>query len=132
MTTPPNSLFLEPYADRAVRFFESLRHTKGQFYGQPFYLLPWQKQIVRDVYGTMRGPVNGRALRQYKFVYVEVPKKNGKSELAAGCGLYHLFADGEKNGEVYGCASDKSQASIVFDVAVDMVTNCLRSASGHG
>ena len=121
MTTPPNSLFLEPYADRAVRFFESLRHTKGQFYGQPFYLLPWQKQIVRDVYGTMRGPVNGRALRQYKFVYVEVPKKNGKSELAAGCGLYHLFADGEKNGEVYGCASDKSQASIVFDVAVDMV-----------
>jgi len=104
-------------ADRAVRFFESLRHTKGRFFGQPFSLLPWQASIVRDVYGT----VNERGLRRYKFVYVEVAKKNGKSELAAGAGLFHTFADGERNGEIYGCAADRAQASIVFDVAVDMI-----------
>jgi phage terminase large subunit-like protein len=110
-------MFSEVKATRAVRFFEMLRHTKGQFYGQPFTLLDWQKSIIRDVYGTVKA--NGA--RQYKFVYVEIPKKNGKSELAAGAALYHLFADGEKNGEVYGCAADKSQASLVFDVAVDMI-----------
>jgi phage terminase large subunit-like protein len=110
-------MFSEVKATRAVRFFEMLRHTKGQFYGQPFTLLDWQKPIIRDVYGTVKA--NGA--RQYKFVYVEIPKKNGKSELAAGAALYHLFADGERNGEVYGCAADKSQASLVFDVAVDMI-----------
>ena len=104
-------------AQRAVRFFESLKHTKGQFYGQPFTLLPWQKPIVQDVYGT----VDQHGVRQYKTVYVEIPKKNGKSELAAGASLFHTFADGERNGEVYGCAADRSQASIVFDVAVDMI-----------
>jgi phage terminase large subunit-like protein len=100
-----------------VRFYESLRHTKGRFYGQLFELLPWQKPIVQDVYGT----VDQHGVRQYKTVYVEIPKKNGKSELAAGAGLFHTFADGERNGEVYGCAADRSQASIVFDVAVDMI-----------
>lgn len=118
---PPDAIYLDAYADRAVRFFESLKHTKGQFYGEPFSLLPWQDRIVRDVYGTMRSKDNGKCIRQYKYVYIEVPKKNGKSELAAGFGLFQTFADGEKNGEVYGCASDKPQASIVFDVAVDMI-----------
>jgi phage terminase large subunit-like protein len=103
--------------ERAVRFFESLKHTKGRFYGQPFDLLPWERQIVHDVYGTL----NARGYRQYKTVYVEIPKKNGKSELAAGAGLFHTYADRERNGEVYGCAADRSQASIVFDVAVDMI-----------
>lgn len=104
-------------AERAVRFFEMLRHTKGQFHGQPFELLPWQEQIVRDVYGTVRE--NGT--RQYKYVYVEIPKKNGKSEMAAAAALYHTFADGEMSGEIYGCAADREQALLVFDVAVDMI-----------
>lgn len=111
------AMFDEARANRAVRFYESLKHTKGRFYGQAFTLLPWQKQIVRDVYGT----VNERGVRQYKYVYLEVPKKNGKSEMVAGAALFHTFADGERNGEVYGCAADKGQASIVFDVAVDMI-----------
>jgi len=111
------AMFDEARATRAVRFYESLKHTKGRFYGQPFILLPWQAQIVRDVYGT----VNERGVRQYKYVYLEVPKKNGKSEMVAGAALFHTFADGERNGEVYGCAADKQQASIVFDVAVDMI-----------
>lgn len=109
-------MFSEARAQRAVKFFELLKHTKGQFSGQPFKLLPWEYKIIWDVYGTLKAD----GTRQYKFVYVEIPKKNGKSELAAGIALYHLFADGEINGEVYGCAVDRSQAAIVFDVAADM------------
>lgn len=111
------AMFSEAKAQRAVKFFESLKHTKGQFYGQPFLLLDWERQIIRDVYGTLKDD----GMRQIKYVYVEIPKKNGKSELAAGFALYQLYADGEKHGEVYGCAADKDQASLVFDVAVDMV-----------
>ena len=111
------AMFDTKRAERAIWFYENLKHTKGKFYGKPFELLPWQKQIIRDVYGTIKPDGN----RQYKYIYLEVPKKNGKSEMAAGAGLYHLFADGERNGEVYGCAADRGQASIVFDVAVDMI-----------
>lgn len=110
-------MFNEAKADRAVRFFEMLRHTDGKFYNQPFTLLPWQKQVIRDVYGTVKADGN----RQYKYVYLEVPKKNGKSEIAAGAALYHLFADGEMSGEIYGCAVDRSQAGIVYRVARDMI-----------
>lgn len=111
------AMFSEAHAERAVRFFENLRHTDGQFYNQPFTLLPWERQIIRDVYGTLRED----GTRQYRYVYIEIPKKNGKSELAAGAALYHLFADGEMRGEIYGCAADKKQARIVYKVAKDMI-----------
>lgn len=104
-------------ANRAIKFIELLKHTKSPFFGVPFALLPWQRSIVNDVYGT----VNERGIRQYRYAYLELPKKNGKSEICAALALYHLFYDGEKNGEVYGCASDREQASLVFDVAVDMI-----------
>lgn len=65
----------------------------------------------------------GKRYRQYNTAYVEIPKKNGKSELAAGVALYMTCGDGEWGAEVYGCASDRQQASIVFDVAVDMWTS---------
>jgi phage terminase large subunit-like protein len=111
------AMFDEARANRAVAFFENLKHTKGKFAGKPFTLLPWERDIIRVVYGT----VDEEGHRIYKYVYIEIPKKNGKSELAAGSALYHLFADGEQHGEVYGCAADRAQASIVFDVAVDMI-----------
>jgi phage terminase large subunit-like protein len=114
---PGAAMFSEAKADRAVRFFENLRHTEGEFYNQPFILLDWEKQIIRDVYGTLKAD----GTRQYKYIYIEVPKKNGKSELAAGAALYHLFADGERKGEIYGCAVDKGQAGIVYEVARDMI-----------
>jgi hypothetical protein len=94
-----------------------LNHTKGVWYGQPFELLPWQDKIIRDVFGTVKED----GYRQYNTAYVEVPKKNGKSELAAAVALYLTCGDGEWGAEVYGCAADRQQASIVFDVAVDMV-----------
>jgi len=110
-------VFDEARAHRAERFFENLKHTKGDFRGQPFILLPWERQIVRDVYGT----VNAQGLRTVRYVYIEIAKKNGKTEMAAGAALYQLFADREANGEVYGCAADRGQARIVFDVAIDMI-----------
>ncbi len=75
-------MFSEAHAERAVRFFENLKHTDGEFYDKPFTLFPWQRQIIRDVYGTLKED----GTRQYEFVYLEIPKKNGKSELASTTG----------------------------------------------
>lgn len=113
-------MFDEAKARLTVEFINCLKHTKGRWRGQPFELLPWQERIIRDVFGTVKA--NG--FRQYNTAYVEIPKKNGKSELAAGVALYMTCGDGEWGAEVYGCASDRQQASIVFDVAVDMVDQC--------
>ena len=107
-------------ADRAVAFINALKHTKGEWHGKNFELLPWQETIVRDVFGTVKP--NG--YRQYNTAYVEIPKKQGKSELAAAIALYLLAGDGEWGAEVYGCAADRQQASIVFDVACQMVEQC--------
>ena len=107
-------------ADHAVNFINCLKHTKGQWRGVPFELLPWQDKIICDIFGTVKE--NG--YRQYNTAYVEIPKKNGKSELAAAVALLMTCGDGEWGAEVYGCASDRQQASIVFDVAVDMVDQC--------
>ena len=107
-------------ADHAVNFINCLKHTKGQWRGVSFDLLPWQDKIIRDIFGTVKE--NG--YRQYNTAYVEIPKKNGKSELAAAIALLMTCGDNEWGAEVYGCASDRQQASIVFDVAVDMVDQC--------
>ena len=108
-------------ADFAVGFVNALKHTKGDFYGQPFNALPWQEKIIRDVFGTVN-PNTG--YRQYSTAYVEIPKKQGKSELGAAIALLLTCGDDEQRGEVYGCAADKQQASIIFDVAMDMVDQC--------
>ena len=107
-------------ADRAVAFISALKHTKGEWHGKNFELLPWQEKVVRDVFGTVKE--NG--YRQYNTAYIEIPKKQGKSELAAAVALYLLAGDGEWGAEVYGCAADRQQASIVFDVACQMVEQC--------
>lgn len=104
-------------ADRAVAFIQNLCHTKGKWAGKKFLLLPWQEQIVRDLFGI----VNENGKRQFLTAYIEIPKKQGKSELAAAIALYLLYADNEPSAEVYGAACDRSQASIVFDVAKQMV-----------
>ena len=107
-------------ADLAVDFIQSLRHTKGKWHNKPFILLPWQEQIIRDIYGIVKSD----GTRQFTTAYIEIPKKMGKSELAAAVALKQLCFDGEQRAEVYGCAADRSQASIVFDVAKDMVELC--------
>jgi phage terminase large subunit-like protein len=104
-------------AQRAVFFFEHLTHTKGQWAGQPFKLLDWQRKLTDDVFGTL----NKDGFRQYRTVWCEIPKKNGKSEYGAGGALDLSFADGEQGAEVYSAAADRRQASIVFNIAAQMV-----------
>ena len=107
-------------ADYAVNFIECLCHTKGTWAGKPFKLLDWQEQIIRDLFGILKP--NG--YRQFNTAYIEIPKKMGKSELAAAVALLLCCGDGEERAEVYGCAADRQQASIVFEVAADMVRMC--------
>ena len=113
----PTSRYDKKKADRAVTFIENLCHTKGKWAGTPFWLLPWQEQLIRDIFGIVKPDGN----RQFRTAYVEICKKVGKSELAAAVALYLLYADNEPSAEVYGAAADRQQASIVFDVAKQMV-----------
>ena len=113
----PTSHYDEKKADRAVAFIENLKHTKGRWDNQPFWLFPWQERIIRDIFGI----VDENGHRQFRTAYIEIGKKNGKSELAAAVALYLLYGDNEPSAEVYGAAADRQQASIVFDVAKRMV-----------
>ena len=115
-----NSIYSKEAADYAVNFIECLCHTKGTWAGKPFKLIDWQEDIVRDLFGVLKP--NG--YRQFNTAYVEIPKKMGKSELAAAVALLLCCGDGEERAEVYGCAADRQQATIVFDVAADMVRMC--------
>ena len=107
-------------ADKAVAFINCLSHTKGTWAGKPFKLLSWQEEIIRDLFGI----VKESGYRQFNTAYIEIPKKNGKCELAAAVALLLLAGDGEQRAEIYGCAADRQQASIVFEVAADMVRMC--------
>ncbi len=109
-------MFDERKATKATGFIELLKHT-GDFHGVPFELLPWQLPIVRDVYGTM----NERLVRQFRFAYLEIAKKNGKSELVAAIACLHLFDKSVPHGQIFGCAGDRSQAGLVFNAAVEMI-----------
>ena len=113
----PTSHYDKAKADRAVKFIENLCHTKGKWAGKRFWLLPWQEQLIRDIFGIVKPDGN----RQFRTAFVEICKKVGKSELAAAVALYLLYADNEPSAEVYGAAADRQQASIVFDVARQMV-----------
>lgn len=111
--------FDERAARGAVNFFEKLLvHVKGEWAGQPFELQDWQREkIVEPLFGWKRED----GTRRYRTAYIEVPRKNGKSTLAAGLALYLLFADGEFGAEVYSAAADKDQAAIVYELAKQMV-----------
>jgi phage terminase large subunit-like protein len=113
----PTSHYDKAKADRAVKFIENLCHTKGKWAGKRFWMLPWQEQLIRDIFGIVKPD----GYRQFRTAFVEICKKVGKSELAAAVALYLLYADNEPSAEVYGAAADSQQASIVFDVARQMV-----------
>ena len=106
-------------ADHAVTFIERyLRHSKGQWAGLQFELAPWQRFIVRSLFGWRTSD----GLRRFRRAYIEVPRKNGKSTLAAAIALYLLIADGEPGAEVYSAATTREQARIVYDAAHEMLT----------
>jgi len=114
------SKYSKAHADYAVQFIQCLKHTKGTWAGKPFELIDWQERIIRDIFGILKQD----GYRQFTTAYIEIPKKQGKSELAAAVALLLCCGDGEERAEVYGCAADRQQASIVFEVAADMVRMC--------
>ena len=101
-----------------IAFINGLTHTKGPFAAQRFNLRPWQVRILKQLFRRRK---DGR--RQYRSALLMLPRKNGKSELAAAIALYGLLADGETGAEVYSAAADRDQASLVFNVAAQMVRN---------
>lgn len=101
-----------------IGFINGLTHTKGPYARQTFHLRPWQIRILRQLFKKRRD-----GTRQYRTCLLMLPRKNGKSELAAAVALYGLLADGETGAEVYSAAADRDQAGLVFGVAAQMIRN---------
>jgi phage terminase large subunit-like protein len=99
----------------AIEFVQLLAHT-GDFAGQPFTLLDWQHEVLWNVYGE----VGADGLRRHQYAYLEIPKKNGKTELVAALAIYHLATDGPQ-GQIYCCAADKDQAGLAYIAAKSMI-----------
>lgn len=133
---PTGATFNQKRADHVIKFVEAACvHTKSSWAGKPFTLATWQRGsatqdrdgwlfdgILTPLFGTVRwDTMFNRWVRQYNMAWIEVARKNGKSEIMAALGLYLLICDGEQAAEVYSAASDKRQASMVFDVARDMI-----------
>jgi phage terminase large subunit-like protein len=99
-------------ADKAIAFIRLMRHTKGEYAGRHFDLLPWQEhELVRPMFGWKRPD----GLRLYRTIYMETPKKNGKTQIGAGFAGFAAFGDGEVGAEVYTYAADRAQAKIAYD-----------------
>ncbi|WP_445621332.1 terminase large subunit [Kushneria sp. Sum13] len=110
--------FDQKRAERVCEFIQLLVHTKAEWKGKRIKLEPWQLFIYCVAFGWLRKKDKGR---RFSEVYIEVPRKNGKSILAAGTGLYALCADGENGAEVYCGAGSEKQAWMVFQPAKLMV-----------
>ena len=115
----PRGLYFDPAAgQRVVDFIERYcKHHKAEWAGQPLLLEEWQKRLLRIAFGWMRSD----GTRRFRTVYIEIPRKNGKSELTGGVGLYLLVADGENGAEIYSVATKRDQAKIVWGAAEAMV-----------
>lgn len=127
---PAGCQFSQELANHAEEFFpKHCHHTKGRWAGVPFRLAEFQRRDIREIFGRVDASGN----RIIRTVYKEIPKKSGKSEEAAGVALKLLFADHELGAEIYGAASDRDQAGIIFHVAAAMVRydpNMLRLTRG--
>lgn len=115
---PARGLTWDPAAAlKAIGFFAFLRHSKGEWAGKPLVLSPWQQLIIGSLWGWKRE--DGK--RRFRMSYGEIPRKGGKSTLAAGVGLLLAFFDAEGGAEVYTAATKRDQARIVHGEAVRMV-----------
>lgn len=104
--------------DTVIDFLETFLTLGGSFYGEPFELLDFQKDIIRDIYKTDE---NGKRL--HKTYLLGLPRKNAKTTLAAALGVYHLIADGaDKSPSAIAAAGDRQQARLVFDEVRRMIT----------
>ena len=103
---------------RVIDFIENFcKHFKGEWAGTLMKLEPWQKLIILETFGWMRSD----GLRLHRTLWLELARKNGKSQLASALAVYLLIADGEPGAEIYSSATKRDQARIVFDCAQQMV-----------
>lgn len=114
-------VFSEAHAQHAVAFFGFLRHSKDKWAGQPFMLSGWQRYWIAVAFGWFRIDGDGRAVRRYVSWLLKVARKNGKTTLLAGLGMYLLVADGVVGAEVYAAATKLEQAKITHREAQMMV-----------
>ena len=115
-------MFDEKRADYVCEFLGLLAFGSGDWAGKPFQLQDWQREPIREFYGTVDTDwETNRKFRIFQYLYLEIPKKNGKTEVAAALGLYHLVGDGEKNPQVYICAADKDNATICYNAMCGMI-----------
>ena len=104
---------------KAVNFIQKLKHTKGRWAGQYLDLEPWQIFIVYQIFAWKKAD----GTRRFRYAYVQVARKNGKTALAAGIALYMLYAEQEPRAEVYSVATVKDQAKLCFNDSVAIVKN---------
>jgi len=114
--------FDEKEALKAVNFIEKFcTHVKGDLAKKPFILENWQKEeIVMPLFGWKKKSDNKR---KFKQAFIFLPRKNGKSTLAAAISLYMLIADNEQGSEGYFAAADREQARLCFDIVKGMIRN---------
>lgn len=120
MVTPdggshPDAVFSPEAVDRVINALRHMRHTKGRLSGQPLNPDAWQvAYLIAPVFGWLRPGEHGQLVRVTRTAFLEVPRKNGKSTIAGGLGLYMLGADCEQGAEVIAAASSRDQANFVF------------------
>lgn len=113
----PGAAFDPERVDKVIQAFSLLRHTQGQWAGQPLRPDPWQvAYILAPVFGWVRWDEDAKSyVRIVRELYVDVPRKNGKSTLAGGLAIYMTCADGEQGAQVITAATTKEQAGFVFE-----------------
>jgi phage terminase large subunit-like protein len=111
--------YSEEKATRAFSFISALRHTKGEFAGQSFNIQPFQEFFIKVLFGWQK-KTGGRRFRK---AYLEIARKNGKTELAAAIAVYCFLLDNETGAEVYTAATTRDQARIAFDTAKVFLKN---------
>lgn len=111
-------------ATDAIEFFGHLPQHKGRWAGEPLTLLPWEAFCIGSVFGWKRWSKEARRwVRRFRTAYISVARKNGKTSIAAGVGVYLLDFDDEAGAEVYAAATKRDQARICWDEAGWMVRN---------
>ena len=121
----PDIYYDEKGVERVIQIFRLLKHTSGEYYGKRFQLLPWQIFVLSWIFGWKYKESGYRVTRKS---YVEVAKKNGKSELAGAIGLYGAFFDGEMGAECYSAANKYDQATICWNAGKVMATQFMQES----
>ncbi|MFE9935859.1 terminase large subunit [Streptomyces hirsutus] len=128
----PGAVFDPARVDKVINAFSKLRHTKGQWAGQPLKPDPWQvAYAIAPVFGWVHWDEDADDyVRVVSELYVDVPRKNGKSTLCGGIAIYMTCADGEPGAEVLAAATTKDQARFVFD-PIKRLADSAPALKGH-